>query len=600
MINSDSVQGTIKNQGEITGTIGGRAAVLGSVGVGSVGSKDAVLYVEQNLTDEQIKQARENIRVIGESATGRTFSSYTVDEDNDYAYNYDDPVVAADGAEVFNDYENNIATGAWSSASGFKTQALGNYSKAEGWWTRADGQCAVASGLLSRASGHFSHAEGTRTVASINNAHSEGDMTTASGRQSHAEGQKTVSSGFCSHAEGSATVSSGYYSHSEGWGTIAAGKNQTAMGKYNIKDTTSLLIIGRGTNDSNRKNAHTVDSSGNGWFAGDVYVKSTGGINKDSGSKKLATEEYVDSKINMDHVLIKTEQTLTNEEIEQVRANLKNAGKQVSGNTVILYETQKDENNNDVSVPVEVVAADGAEIYNDYANNIATGLYSKASGYDTKATGDYSMAEGMSCKASAICAVATGRNTIASGPYAHAEGISTIASSNNAHAEGDSTQATAARAHTEGYATKATEKQAHAEGMNTTASGLNSHAEGEYSEAKGRASWAGGSHSLASGIRSFANGYYTIAAGTAQTALGKYNVSDITSLLIVGNGTAEASRSNAFVVSDSGNGWFAGNVTVNVTPTEDNHVITKKYLEDNIAQLILANLPVYEGEVETV
>jgi hypothetical protein len=33
--------------------------------------------------------------------------------------------------------------------------------------------------------------------------------------------------------------------------------------------------------------------NGNAWFAGEVYVGSTSGINKDTGSKKLATEEFV-------------------------------------------------------------------------------------------------------------------------------------------------------------------------------------------------------------------------------------------------------------------------------------------------------------------
>lgn len=207
---------------------------------------------------------------VGEAVTGRVFAPYIVDEANDYVYIYDDPIEAANGAEIFNDYENNIAAGAWSSAFGCKTQSIGNYSVANGWWTRADGQCAVASGLLSRASGHFTHAEGTRTVASTNNAHSEGDMTKATGRQSHSEGQSTTSSGFCSHAEGSATTSSGYYSHSEGWGTIAKGKNQTAMGKFNIADTSNLVIVGKGSKDSARSNAFTLSSAGNGWFAGTV------------------------------------------------------------------------------------------------------------------------------------------------------------------------------------------------------------------------------------------------------------------------------------------------------------------------------------------
>ena len=219
---------------------------------------------------------------VGENVAGTIQRPFEPNEAGGFVYIYEEPQEALPGAEIFNsyagdidgmgveNYDRNIAIGFMSQASGFRTQAIGNYSKAEGWWTRADGQCAVASGLLSRASGHFTHAEGTRTVASINNAHSEGDMTQATGRQSHSEGQSTVSSGFCSHSEGSATVSSGYYSHAEGLGTTAKGKNQTAMGKYNIADTSSLLIVGKGSKDSARSNAFTVSSAGAGWFAGEV------------------------------------------------------------------------------------------------------------------------------------------------------------------------------------------------------------------------------------------------------------------------------------------------------------------------------------------
>lgn len=220
--------------------------------------------------DKRVKALEENGGGgVGRDVSGKVQTPYDPNEAGGFEYIYEDPVEALPGAEIFNDYNNNVAVGYMSQASGYQTQAIGNYSKAEGWWTRADGQCAVASGLLSRASGHFTHAEGTRTLASINNAHSEGDMTQATGRQSHAEGQSTISSGFCSHAEGSGTVSSGYYSHAEGWGTTAKGKNQTAMGKFNIPDTTSLLIVGKGS-ASNQSNAFTVSSSGTGWFAGSV------------------------------------------------------------------------------------------------------------------------------------------------------------------------------------------------------------------------------------------------------------------------------------------------------------------------------------------
>jgi hypothetical protein len=50
-------------------------------------------------------------------------------------------------------------------------------------------------------------------------------------------------------------------------------------------------IVGNGKNHQNRSNAHTLDWEGNGWFAGDVYVGSTSGVNKDEGSKKLLTSD---------------------------------------------------------------------------------------------------------------------------------------------------------------------------------------------------------------------------------------------------------------------------------------------------------------------
>ena len=57
-------------------------------------------------------------------------------------------------------------------------------------------------------------------------------------------------------------------------------------------------IVGNGTSDTSRSNAHTLDWEGNAWFAGDVYVGSTSGTNRDEGSKKLASEEYVDNAVS--------------------------------------------------------------------------------------------------------------------------------------------------------------------------------------------------------------------------------------------------------------------------------------------------------------
>ena len=219
---------------------------------------------------------------VGENVAGTFQRPFDPNEAGGFEYIYEDPVEALDGAEIFNsyhgdvdgmgveDYDRNVAVGFMSQASGFRTQAIGNYSQASGWWTRAEGQCSHAEGLLSMTKGHFCHAEGTRTQATINNAHTEGDLTQATGRQGHAEGNNTLASGYCSHAEGQKTQATNYYSHAEGLGTISAGRQQLAFGKYNIKDTTSLMIAGKGSKDTARSNAMTLDASGNLWTAGTV------------------------------------------------------------------------------------------------------------------------------------------------------------------------------------------------------------------------------------------------------------------------------------------------------------------------------------------
>ena len=127
-------------------------------------------------------------------------------------------------------------------------------------------------------------------------AFAEGNGTKAYGDSSHAEGYKTAARGPNSHAEGSFSETFGNTSHAEGKGTEAQGDNQHVQGKYNISDTTSAHIVGNGTVQK-RSNAHTLDWEGNAWFAGDVYTGSTSGTNKDSGSKKLATEEFVTNLI---------------------------------------------------------------------------------------------------------------------------------------------------------------------------------------------------------------------------------------------------------------------------------------------------------------
>lgn len=75
--------------------------------------------------------------------------------------------------------------------------------------------------------------------------------------------------------------------------------------------------------------------------------------------------------------------------------------------------------------------------------------------------------------------------------------------------------------------------------------------------ANGIAAHAEGGSTTASGNYSHAGGQGTIANGTAQTAIGKYNIADNNSLFIVGNGTSDTNRQNAFRVDKDGKAYDA-------------------------------------------
>jgi len=193
------------------------------------------------------------------------------------------------------------ASNDYAHAEGHDSQATGMSSHAEGAYTKATNKRSHAEGYYTVSSGENSHAEGNETKASGDKSHAEGNGTVASGNNSHAEGYQTTASGMMSHAEGSVTIASGSRSHAEGFYTIAAGENQHVQGKYNIKDTNNVYahIVGNGTAEDARSNAHTLDWDGNAWFAGNVTAptfegnldgEATSSVKDSSGN--VITETY--------------------------------------------------------------------------------------------------------------------------------------------------------------------------------------------------------------------------------------------------------------------------------------------------------------------
>jgi len=198
-------------------------------------------------------------------------------------------------------------------------------------------------------------------------------------------------------------------------------------------------------------------------------------------------------------------------------------------------------NSNDVTLDIALSSNSKYLLYDDGDNNF---IASFASGIDTLSCGAGSHAEG--------------RETIASKYYSHAEGDKTKALETASHTEGRNTVAKGVASHAEGNESTSNAYASHAEGDKTTASGASSHAEGSQTTASGNTSHAEGSQTTASGIASHASGVSTKASNYSSTSIGKFtkNINDggtisnqIGDVFVIGNGTNEENRSNAFRVN---------------------------------------------------
>lgn len=184
----------------------------------------------------------------------------------------------------------------------------GSYAGAEIFNTlsnTASGSCSHAEGFNTAANGTNSHTEGGSTEAGGNNSHAEGFQSIANGSSSHAEGSFTKAIGEASHAEGHNTTASGNFSHAEGYATIALRKAVHVQGQYNIVDDDEdgpnftgkyVHIVGNGTNEDNRSNAHTVSWTGLGWFADGLKVGGTG--QDDASAEQIPTKSQVQTMID--------------------------------------------------------------------------------------------------------------------------------------------------------------------------------------------------------------------------------------------------------------------------------------------------------------
>ena len=581
-----------------------------------------------------------------------------------------------------------------SHAEGSVNESSGMSSHAEGSFNIASGDSSHAEGGETRAIGNSSHAEGKGTTSLGNNSHIEGNSsnTTTSvirdlsssttndtiinkwnnrkfslakgeashvegkdnlalGGYSHAEGIITNATGYYSHAEGNKTIASGEASHAEGAGTIARGNWQHVEGGFNISDSDNnyLHIVGNGTNDNNRSNAHTLDWEGNAWYQGEVQATNlpykisettlfeltkeqleAGWIECQAGTDSSMYFEvpifevdndclfFIELNNNTYRVDSIRQSTGTPPRLDIEFYNMTDVEHNIMGGyTGTYYDKEWNDSETTAIVKIDRLDSEQPPIFTsdmsfkqvkyntvesfalekdlDVYNSISIkrkvgtkiGETSFAVGRYNTASAIASHAEGRNTTASGYASHTEGNNTTASGYYSHAEGDSTTATGYASHSEGDSTTAIGYASHAEGSGTTASGRYSHAEGNGATASGYYSHAEGMTTTASEGASHAEGRSTIASGMCSHAEGDNTKATSANQHVQGKYNIEDATNTYahIVGNGTSNGARSNAHTLDWNGNAWYQGKLSQDGVPTEDKDLTTKKYVDEKIAQI---------------
>jgi hypothetical protein len=151
----------------------------------------------------------------------------------------------------------------------------------------------------------------------------------------------------------------------------------------------------------------------------------------------------------------------------------------------------------------------------------------------------------------------------------------------SAQADGGSSSAVGTQAHAIGYVSSAFGYQARSAGLGSSvfgsgssaiedyavALGYNTTVSGESSVAVGREAHTESSFALAIGAWAHANAHYSTAIGFGayttqpyQIALGSHNQPSDDALFMIGNGWDWANRSNALIVSKSGDLWTAGKI----------------------------------------
>lgn len=235
-------------------------------------------------------------------------------------------------------------------------------------------------------------------------------------------------------------------------------------------------------------------------------------------------------------------------------------------------------------------------------NGVALGSWNKVSGSGGIAVGNSSIVSGgdsivigNQSRASGSGAVAIGNINTASGMSSFATNVANTASGDYSSAFGVSNTASGESSSAFGNGNSVTGSGSASFGVSNTVSGYNSASFGQ--------------NNNISGYWSTAFGYTNIANHAGQLVFGSFNVADPSSAAadiqgnyveIVGNGSNNNTRSNAYALDWSGNGYFGGNIYVNCDSSSANGTQLPHDIQVNGTSVVsngVANIPIMASGV---
>lgn len=460
--------------------------------------------------------------------------------------------------------------------------------------------------------GEAEHAEGYETTALNWASHSEGFYTLAEGKYSHAQNYNTIA-GYACHAEGQNTRALGEWSHAQNMNTTALGRYSTSLGNSIVGIDSYLDAV---------TTSLTVEDIENAWKAANPKftvafgtAALAGGVNTlalDRASTALGEQTISKGQrsLSLGYITISEgDNSLTSGFDNKTYGD----NSTTLGSKNISYGTNNFITGSSNSIITTDYTGEWPLSNKNFANitlmgnsnYISNGSPGYPWGNDIYAENCYieGSENGLSLFAgSTIQDVHVegcgNRSESASISSTHIEGsgnyISTSSHVGTTHIEGKSNQINTRvnTVHVEGYNNTVGDDRlveyAHVEGNSNKVYCNNVHVEGlgNIAMKASNAGHVGGWQNTINGDTAFAHGHGLKATGLCSFVIGRYNIENNATKpnghrFIIGNGTSDTDRSNAFVVTANGKALLPSIVN-NDIGTDVNAVATKGYVDSKI------------------